>query len=385
MEITRIIFDDILEHLKPGKVTVLYGSRRTGKTTITEQITQKYNDACKIVTINGDLKIQYSWLTSENLDIYKSYLDGVDLLVIDEAQMFNNIGHILKIIVDAFPNLKVLATGSSSFELANQIGEPLIGRKWQYTLYPISISELYQSKNTKGEIKDNLENQLIYGMYPQILLTSNNTDKLSMLLEIVEGQLYKDILSYKKLKNPDLLHSLLKLLAWQIGKEVKVHELATSLKVSSETISLYLDLLEKVFLIRKVNGFSSANLRKEISKSSRYYFVDNGVRNAVINNFSDLSKRAGDEIGMLWENFIVMERLKNREYFHNRSKDYFWRTYSQQEIDLVEVVDGEISAFEFKYNSKTSNKNKIPSEWKKNYPDASFKLIDSENYLEWLL
>jgi predicted AAA+ superfamily ATPase len=316
-----------------------------------------------------------------NINIYKQYLSNIKMLFIDEAQKFSNIGSILKILADNFKELKILVTGSSSFELANQVGEPLVGRKWQYNLYPISLNELKSSGKSSGEIKELLNMQLVYGMFPEVIGLDDINDKQKALFEIIEGQLYRDILKYKNLRNSEKLVQLLKLLAWQIGKEVSISELSRNLELSVETVFNYLDLLEKVFLIKRVGGYSSNNLRKEIVKSNRYYFLDNGFRNAVINNFSDIKDRNGDDVGQLFENFIFMERVKYLEYSKIKKQQYFWRTYDSQEVDLVEIANGKIDGYEFKFNEKIA---KIPVAWRKTYKSATFETINKNNYFEWL-
>jgi predicted AAA+ superfamily ATPase len=380
--ITRQIEADVTAHLIPGKVVVIYGARQTGKTTLSEKIVSRMEEELPSLRLNGDLASSTRWFSSKDLVVYGQYLSNIELLFIDEAQRFEEIGLILKIIVDHFPSLRVLATGSSSFDLANQVGEPLVGRKWQYTLFPLSVSELLQSGKSHGQLNEELNHHLVFGMFPEIVKTSARTDRIKAMHELVDNQLYRDILQYKNLRKSSKLLDLLKLLAWQIGKEVSVAELGKNLRLNNETVFLYLDLLEKVFLIRRVGGYSSGNLRKEVSKNNRYYFLDNGMRNAVVDNFTDLSNRGGDEVGMLWENFLFMERVKWRDNNGFNANEFFWRTYDRQEIDLVELRDGKLSGFEFKFSDKKAAK--APSAWEKSYPSASYQCINRENYLSWL-
>ncbi|MEI6057180.1 MAG: DUF4143 domain-containing protein, partial [Lentisphaerota bacterium] len=301
-----------------------------------------------------------------------------DLVVIDEAQRISNIGLGLKILIDQLPDLKVIASGSSSFELSSKIGEPLTGRQKIITLYPLSFLELKEEYGPMHSM-EMLESFLIYGMYPETITNDNTKDKIEYITSLKNSYLFKDILELEDIRNSDKLLDLLKLISFQIGKEVSLNELSTSLGLAKQTIERYLDLLEKAFVIKKVHGFSSGNLRKEVTKTCRYYFLDNGIRNAVINNFNPINLR--DDIGMLWENFLFSERLKKQSYHKIYSNIYFWRTYDRKEIDLVEERDGKLYGYEFKWGNK---KVKEPALWKATYSNAQYEVITKENYLDFI-
>ena len=280
--------------------------------------------------------------------------------------------------MDHNPEITIIASGSSSFDLAKDVGEPLTGRKYVLTLFPLSRLELSQNEN-RIETEANLEKRLIYGSYPEVVLMQDDGLRQEYLKELVSSYLFKDILALNGLRRADKLIELLQLIAFQIGKQVSLSELGTQLSLSKNTVERYLDLLEKVFIIYKRKGFST-NIRKEIAKSSRFYFYDNGVRNALIHNFNPLNLR--NDKGELWENYITTERLKRQTYLRDRTEFYFWRTYTGQEIDLVEQRAGKIYGYEIKFNKA---KGKPPSTWKKLYPDAEFRFIHRENYLDYIL
>ncbi len=279
--------------------------------------------------------------------------------------------------VDHVKDIKVIATGSSSFELAYQVGEPLVGRKWQFYLFPIAQLEMNQLE-APYQTKSRLESRLIYGAYPEVIITEDVALKRELLNSIVDSYLYRDLLELNGIRKPRKIIDVLKMLAFQIGKEVSLSELGNNVNLDLRTIEKYLDLLEKAFVIRKVDGFSR-NLRKEITKNSHYYFFDNGVRNALINNFNDLKTR--NDIGQLWENYLFMERIKKHHYQNIHVNRYFWRTYSQQEIDLVEEKEGQLFGYEFKWGNKQG---KHPPEWRRAYPDAEYKTINRDNYLDFI-
>lgn len=357
-----------------GKVNLLYGPRRVGKTTLVEKLLSKTGK--KVFIGNGDdIQIRKILSSEDQIKILSSF-DSYDYIFIDEAQRIKNIGWGLKILVDHLHECTIIASGSSSFQLSSQVGAPLTGRNRSRRLFPMSILEL---KDQFGGmiIHQNLENYLIYGMYPEVLNQKNNQDKTTYLNELRNSYLLKDILELENIRNSDKLIDLLRLLAYQIGSEVSLNELGNSLSLSKHTISKYIDLLEKVFIIKKIRGYSN-NLRKEVSKSSRFYFYDNGIRNAVINNFSPIELR--NDIGMLWENFAIMERFKKQEYHQLYSNNFFWRTYDQKEVDLVEERDGKLYGFEFKWNPK---KAKIQQTWLDTYPNASFEVITRDHILEF--
>ncbi len=298
-----------------------------------------------------------------------------DLIFIDEAQMIPNIGYSIKLLIDNMPEKIIILTGSSSFELSGQIGEPLTGRQKQKRLYPISLIEL---KNQFGGmfLIENLEELLIYGSYPEVLNQESIIDKKEYLLSIRDSYLLKDILMLKEIKYQNKIFDLLRLLAFQIGHEVSMNKLANKLGIAKQSVDRYLSILEKAFIIKRIGGFSR-NLRNEITKSSRFYFFDNGIRNAIINNFNTVNNR--NDNGILWENFMVMERLKKQEYERMFSNNYFWRTYDQKEIDLIEERDGKLYAFEFKFGKIS----KEPAQWRNAYPDSEFNVITPDNFLEF--
>ncbi|MDO8529425.1 MAG: ATP-binding protein [bacterium] len=369
-------YDNLGEWLKLEKVLVIYGPRRSGKTTLLKHFLE--NNKLKLRFDSGDnIRVQ-KILSSQDFPQIFAYVKGFELIVIDEAQQIPNIGMGLKIIVDHAPGIRVIAIGSSSFDLARQIGEPLTGRKTTITLYPISQLELSEDMNP-FDLKEKLEEFLIFGSYPEVVNRNDRQEKIDALEELVGSYLFKDVLALEKIKGADALLNLLKLLAFQIGNEVSLNELATQLGVDVKTVNRYLDLLEKTFVIVRV-GALSRNLRKEITKKQKYYFVDNGIRNAVISQFNSLIDR--NDIGALWENFVFIERLKKRSYQKIYANDYFWRTYDQKEIDLIEERDGKLFGYEFKWSDKKNIQ--VPREWKENYPNSEFLVITPENYLEFV-
>jgi predicted AAA+ superfamily ATPase len=365
-------YEPLESHIKPNKVLVIYGPRRTGKTTLLQaflsQTSYKYR-----LAIGDDLPTQ-QLLSSLDVKRITEYLEGYDLFAIDEAQYVPHIGLALKIIVDQLPGIRVVATGSSSFELAGQIGEPLTGRKRTLTLFPISQSELLSLHN-RFELRQNLEDYLVFGCYPEVVLSNTRRSKMGTASEIAGSYLLKDILAFERVRDSHKLWDLLKLLAFQVGSEVSVNELSSSLGVDVKTIQRYLDLLEKSFVIYRLRGFSR-NLRTEITQKAKYYFLDNGLRNAVIAQFNRLDQR--NDVGQLWENFIFIERLKWLNYTSSFANLYFWRTYDQQEIDLIEEEGGRLNGYEFKWSqTKTIAP---PKDWSNTYAEAGFTVITPENY-----
>ena len=375
--VTRHIESDFLQKAPNGKVFVVIGARRVGKTSVIQKCIEA-NITNFAIGSGDDIDIR-NILSSQSQTLINSAFSGYELVFIDEAQRIPDIGLGLKILVDANPNIKIIASGSSSFDLSNKIGEPLTGWQKIYKLYPVSISELVETHGALHVIQ-HLQNLLIYGTYPETLNQNNINDKKEYLNNIRNSYLFKDILELENIKNSNKLADLLKLIAFQIGNEVSLNELSNALGIAKQTVERYLDLLEKAFIIIKVNGFSS-NLRKEVTKTSRYYFMDNGIRNSVINNFNDLLTR--NDVGMLWENFCFIERMKKQEYQKIYANNYFWRTYDRQEVDLVEERDGKLFGFEFKWNSK--KKIKAPKAFMENYSNAEFHCITPDNYLEFLL
>lgn len=370
-------YEPLEAHLRPNKVLILFGPRRVGKTTLLQKTLQHIGVKYKLDS-GDNIRVQQI-LGSMDFREILSYIEGYELLAIDEAQNIPHVGSALKIIVDQVPGIRVIATGSSSFELSGQVGEPLTGRKRTLLLYPLSQEELLFTHN-RFELRENLPDFLIFGSYPEVWQTTQRQERIDILTEITDSYLLKDILAFDRIKNSRTLLNLLKLLAFQIGSEVSMTELATQTGVDVKTVQRYLDLLEKVFVIVRLPGFSR-NLRHEVTSKSKFYFVDNGIRNAVIAQFNGLDQR--NDVGLLWENFIFMERLKYLTYHSIRANLYFWRTYDQQEIDLIEERDGKLFGYEFKWMPRKAILS--PGNWRKAYPEAEFQGITRENYLDFIL
>lgn len=362
--------------ITPNKVVVIYGPRQCGKTTLVTHYLDKVIDEKYLLVSGEDITVR-EYLGSQSISKLKDFVGKNSLLVIDEAQKVKEIGLNLKLIVDHIKGIRIIATGSSSFDLAQDIGEPLTGRKYTLKVFPLAQLELIQMEQ-RSETDANLEARLIFGSYPEVVLTPDNTLRERYLKEIVNSYLFKDILEMEGVRHPDKLVRLLQLLAFQIGGEVSLNELGGQLGISKNTVDRYLELLEKVFVIFKISGFSR-NLRKEVTKNARYYFYDTGVRNALINNFNPLNMR--DDIGMLWENYIVIERLKKQEYLGISSNNYFWRTYDQKEIDFVEERGGSLFGYEIKWKAGRTKPQKA---WLESYDNAKYEVINKENYLDFI-
>lgn len=369
-------FENLSKLLTPNKVIVIYGPRRCGKTTLLNKFLEGISE--KYLFVSGeDLTVQ-NYLSSQSIQKLREFVGGNELIVIDEAQRTEKIGINLKLIVDHIKNIKVIATGSSSFDLARDVGEPLTGRKFVLKLFPLAQMEISRIEQ-RFETDANLESRLIYGSYPEIVITNDNKQRELYLREIISSYLYKDILELEGIRHSNKLIRLLQLLAFQIGKEVSYNELGTQLGMSKNTVERYLDLLEKVFVVYKLSGFSR-NLRKEVSKNHRYYFYDNGIRNAIIGNLNPLEMR--DDTGTLWENYIIMERIKKQEYLQVVANNYFWRTYDQKEIDLIEEREGRLYGYEIKWKK---TKPRPPKDWLATYKNATYEVITRENYLEFII
>lgn len=354
---------------------MIYGARQVGKTTLVNSIvkTLKY----KTLSINADEEKYVDILSSRNLDKMKSLVEGYEMIFIDEAQRIPNIGINLKILCDGLPKLKIIATGSSSFDLANKITEPLTGRIWSFRLYPVAWLEL---KNLYNSFElTNLQNQwLVYGGYPEVFTTVNNYEKQDLLKEIGRSYLYKDILALATIKYAVKIRDLLRLLAFQVGNEVSIQELSSSLGLSREAVEHYIDLLEKTFIIFRLSGFSR-NLRKEVVKMDKIYFYDLGIRNMVIDNFKQASDR--NDLGQLWENFLIAERQKKLVYERISFSSYFWRVHTGAEIDYVEERENKLFGYEFKYRHKNV---RVPLTWLDTYKNSSFDLINQKNYSDFI-
>ena len=376
--ISRAISAKFSRKIQEQKVLILLGPRRVGKTELIKQYLSELNpDDYQLY--NGEDQKTWELFAERSVSNYERLLGKTRLLIIDEAQKIPDIGLKLKLMVDSIDGLKVIATGSSVFDLNNKLGEPLLGRSITMMLFPLAQMEMGKQE-TYAQTMENLEERLIFGSYPELQHIKNWNDKSEYLDNIVGFNLIRDILEHEGVRKSDKIMDLLRLIAFQVGKEVNVDELARSLKgISRNTVESYLDLLEKVFIIYKVRGFSR-NLRKEVTKSNRWYFYDNGIRNAIIRNFNKLDFR--NDVGELWENYLMAERMKFNAYTGNLTNSYFWRTYDQQEIDLIEESKGELSAFEFKWNPK--KKVKAPGAWSRAYEGAPFDVVNRENYLPFI-
>jgi len=369
-----------LENLKhliaPGKVVVIYGARRVGKTTLLNKYIEDKGSS-ETLFVNGDDIVARQYLESQSIEKLRDFVGNSSLLIVDEAQYVEKVGLNLKLIIDHVPGIRVIATGSSSFELAKDVGEPLTGRKFVLKLFPLAQREISQIEK-RHETQSNLEARLLFGSYPEVVITRNNQQREIYLREMISSYLFKDILALEGIRYSNKLARLLQLLAFQIGAQVSLTGLGRQLGMSKNTVERYLDLLEKVFVIFRLSGFSR-NLRQEISKSHRFFFYDNGIRNALIGNFNPLEIR--NDVGQLWENYIIAERLKSQEYMLQTTNSYYWRTYDKKEIDLVEERQGKLFGYEIKWRKGRA---KAPNGWHENYPDAAFEIINKDNYLQFI-
>lgn len=369
--IKRAIYDQIISHLFKGKAIIITGPRQVGKTTLLQAITKQADG--KVLYLNCDEPDIRPLLTNASSTSLKALIGNNTLVLIDEAQRVRNIGLTLKLLVDNFKDIQVIATGSSALELANEINEPLTGRKREYHLYPFSTTEMVAHTSILSETRL-LEQRMIYGFYPDIV--NSPADAQASLLELANNYLFKDVLSLQDVRKPALLERLLVALALQIGSEISYNEIGQTIGTDNKTVDRYIELLEKCFVVFQVGGFSR-NLRNEIKKSKKIYFYDNGIRNALIKNFSPLELR--QDVGALWENFLVSERIKANHYTNNYVNTYFWRTHQQQAIDLVEESGGKLYAWEFKWNEKA--KAQIPTTFLNAYPGSIGGIINRTNYM----
>jgi uncharacterized protein len=361
--------------LNSGKVLILYGPRQAGKTTLSKMV---INDTgLKTLSINADQLKYVDVLSSRDLNKLAALVDGYDLLFIDEGQRVPEIGINLKILHDELPGLKILVTGSSSFLLSERIAEPLTGRKIVHTLLPVSTSELASHFN-RFELADQLDERLIYGQYPEVITTTGNEAREDYLREITESYIYKDILELEHIKYPMKIRDILRLLAFQTGSQVSISELGSQLGLNRETIERYIHLLEQSFIIFRLGAFST-NPRKEISKSQKIFFYDNGIRNVFADNFNALNLR--NDVGMLWENFVISERRKQLISERRQADAHFWRTYNGVELDYIEQRNDGLSAYEIKF---TNPKPKAPKSWVDNYGN-NLHCITRENYLDFVI
>jgi uncharacterized protein len=378
MIINRKIKNEIFKNINKGKVIRIYGLRRSGKTTLCKEIlkelgiqdTAYYN--CEILR-NKEI------FETTDPDKIKDYINGQKLIVLDEAQNISNIGLTLKVMVDTYPDIQIIATGSSSFELANQTGEPLVGRNFTYNLFPVSITELKDNKVNLNN-SHNLENWLRFGMMPDIFSGKNDLDKKNYLDDIATSYLFKDILEYENVKSSSVLVRLLKALAFQVGNQVSYYELGLVAGISAQTAEKYIDLLEKSFIVYRIYSLSR-NLRNELKSSCKVFFWDLGIRNSLIQNYNTIDNR--DDVGALWENFCITEIIKNQNSYQPWLRNnYFWRTSgtNSQEIDFIVDRDGILNCFEFKYNENKSSK--IPTQFITSYDKFTFKIINKANFQE---
>lgn len=377
LRLERVVFAQLISQTIPGRVLILLGARRVGKTSLLKELATSFGSEL-VLLLNGEDQATLDRLSIKSVENYRAMLGKVKYLIIDEAQNIPEIGLKLKLIVDELPEVAIIVTRSSMFELTNQLGEPLVGRSLVIQLFPLAQLEFNAYENLI-ETDARLQQRMVLGSYPELVHLTTEEDKIDYLEGIVNSYLLKDILAFQGIKKSDKIMDLLRLVAFQVGSEVSIDELASNLKgISRNTIETYLELLAKVFVIYPVQGFSR-NLRKEIRKSNRWYFYDNGIRNALIRNYNAINLR--NDTGQLWENYLMAERMKVNAYLKRRVNTYFWRTYDQQEIDLVEESGSSLVAYEFKWNK---TKGKVPSAWKNTYADAKFVLVNQENYLDFI-
>lgn len=368
----RTLGEKIEKKIGTGKAIVLTGPRQVGKTTLIESIlkTKEY------LFLDGDDPKTRTLLTNPNTEQLRSIIGNYRNVFIDEAQRIEGIGITMKIITDRFKNVQLFVSGSSSFYLSNKINEPLTGRKWEFQLFPISWEE-YENFHGYLHAEQTLENRLLFGFYPDVL--NNAGEEISILRNLTNSYLYKDILSFADIRKPEILEKLVQALALQIGSEVNYSELSQIVGIDKNTISKYIDILQKAFVIFKLSSFSR-NLRNEIKKNNKIYFYDNGIRNMVIGNFNSLELRS--DKGALWENFLISERIKQIEYKQYLARFYFWRTKQQQEVDFVEENSGKIYGFEFKWHAKKNQK--LPKTFIQTY-DAESKIIERHNFRDFVV
>ena len=361
-----------------GKVLLLIGPRQVGKTTLLKNILTSISSEKKVQFWNCDESDVRQFLSEANSAKLKSFVGNSDFIVIDEAQRVKDIGLTIKLLHDSFPNVQLAVTGSSSLDLSNSINEPLTGRKFEYNLFPFSTNELVNHTSMLEEMRL-LKNRLVYGFYPDVV--NNPGEEKEILTNIVNSYLYKDVFEFQDIRKSSVIEKLVQALALQVGSEVSFNELGNLLGIDTVTVQRYVDLLEKAYVIFHIRSFSR-NVRNELKKSIKIYFYDNGVRNSVISNFSPVELRS--DIGALWENFLISERIKNNAYHNKHTKYYFWRTTQKQEIDFIEEVDQNLFAYEFKYNPKKVN-SKCPVTFSNNYPNVPFDVITSENYMDFVV
>lgn len=370
--IQRTITQLIKNDFHKGKIITLMGARQVGKTTLFDHIVEGQDNVLKLNCDNYDDRNDLEGKTSTEL---RQLVGNHSIVIIDEAQRVRNIGLTLKMLADLKLSCQILVTGSSSFVLSNEINEPATGRLYEYQLFPLSLDELLQN-NTQREEQRLLENRMIYGMYPEVV--THPEDARRTLENLANNYLYRDLLEYRGVKKPDVLQKLVRALALQVGSEVSYNELSQLVGIDKGTVESYIDLLEKCFVVFRLPAYSR-NLRTEIKRGRKIYFYDNGIRNALISNFAPLELR--NDVGMLWENMMVSERVKRNAYSRNYAQLYFWRTLQQQEIDFIEELDGRLTAYEFKWKKTNA---KMPKAFSDNYPNTDFQVISPENYIDFI-
>ncbi|MDR0713318.1 MAG: ATP-binding protein [Bacteroidales bacterium] len=375
MPIERKLYKTIKARFFQGKAIIIVGPRQTGKTTLLKQLTADER-AEDVLFLNCDEPDVLHLLENATSTELKNMTGSKRIILIDEAQRVGNIGITLKLMIDNMNGIQLVATGSSAFDLRNRLNESLTGRKFEYRLYPFSTSELIDAGSPLEE-KRMLERRLIYGMYPDVV--NHPTDAATLLFELNNSYLFKDVLAYKDIRRPEELNKLLIALSLQVSREVSYNELGRTIGMDKETIERYLDLLEKVFVVFRLTSFSR-NLRNELKKSRKIYFYDNGIRNALINNFQPLALR--NDTGALWENFVISERKKYNEYNGIPTNTYFWRTFAQQEIDYIEERNGNLYAFECKWNE--NKRPKLPTSFADAYPNCEYQTVNQANYLNYI-
>ena len=377
MKIPRILTETVISKLKSSdKGIIIYGARQVGKTTLVNDVIK--NLGLKTLIVNADQSKYLDIFSQRDLNRIKDFVEGYELLFIDEGQRIPEIGINLKIILDNFKSLKVVVTGSSSLDLASKVSEPLTGRVWTYKLYPISFYEVSAFKN-KFELNEQIEERMIYGSYPEIFSLTGEINKREYLQNLSDAYLYKDLLELGDIRNSNKIRDLLKLLAFQVGSQVSLSELGSSLGMGKDTVSRYIDFLEKSYVIFRLEGFSR-NLRKEVTKMDKIFFYDLGIRNMLIDNLKPLKER--NDVGQLWENFLISERVKYLSYTQIYASNYFWRLYTGAELDYVEDTGGELKGYEFKFGGKIA---KAPKGWRATYTDSKFKCINRDNCLEFII
>ena len=365
----------VLNRINDRKVIIILGPRQSGKTTFLHN----FLDENKMDALwwNGDEADIRQLLKNPTSTLLKSLIGKNKLLIIDEAQRIENIGLCIKLIYDNLKDIKVIASGSSAFELANRINEPLTGRKWEYFMYPLSYGEMVDKHGLMAE-RRLLGHRLVYGYYPEVL--NNPAEEKEVLLQLSDSYLYKDILTWEKIQKPERMEALVQALAFQVGNEVSYLELSRTTGLDKETVERYIVLLERAFIVFRSRSFSR-NLRTELKKSRKIYFYDNGLRNAIIRHFNPVGLR--NDIGALWENFLISERIKYLQYNKVYANRYFWRTHERQEIDYIEDREGKLYAFEFKWNKKS--KAKFPKTFTQSYPDNETQIITPDNFEDFII